>query len=275
MTASQHADDDEPDQLTQTLQRTIDEGVFRLNRSLSSLLATGLVGGADVGAGVFALLIVLTETHSVLLSALAFSIGFIMLTLASSELFTENYLVPIAAVIARKARVPSVFRLWGGTLVTNLLGGWLLVGLVTSAFPRLEPAALEVAQHYVDIGIGWRSFAGALLGGSLITLMTWMERSTESVPAKLVAAVITAFLLAAGPLNHVIVVSLEMFTALQYGAPFGYLDWLGIAAWYTLGNVIGGVLLVTGLRVVQIGPERISEERERPVSPPSGDDTTE
>ena len=35
-----------------------------------------------------------------------------------------------------------------------------------------------------------------------------------------------AFILAAAPLNHVIVVSLEMFAALQAGAHFGYLDWL-------------------------------------------------
>src|SRR5213079_3265485 len=106
----------------------------------------------------------------------------------------------------------------------------------------------------------WRSFAGAILGGAVITLMTWMERSTESVPAKLVAAASAAFVLAAAPLNHVIVVSLEMFAALQYGAPFGYLDWLTIAAWYALGNIIGGVALVTGLRMVQLG-RRIDIER--------------
>ncbi|MDP9235480.1 MAG: formate/nitrite transporter family protein, partial [Actinomycetota bacterium] len=61
-----------------------------------------------------------------------------------------------------------------------------------------------------------------------------------------------AFLLAATPLNHVIVVSLEMFAALQAGAHFGYLDWLGISAWFGLGNIIGGVGLVTVLRTIQV-----------------------
>src|SRR3954447_22731327 len=88
----------QPDQLTETLQRTVDEGVFRLTRSSPALLATGFVGGADVALGVFALLIVKAETHSDLLAALAFGVGFIALTLANSELFTENYFVPIAAV---------------------------------------------------------------------------------------------------------------------------------------------------------------------------------
>ena len=119
--------------------------------------------------------------------------------------------------------------------------------------------------------------AGALIGGSVITLMTWMERSTESVPAKIVAAIVAAFMLAAAPLNHVIVVSLEMFAALQHGAPFGYLDWLAVAAWYTLGNMIGGVALVAGLRLVQVGPKRLASERKREPPPTDGrsEDTTE
>ncbi len=264
------------DQLTETLQRTVDEGVFRLTRSWPALVATGLVGGADVVIGVFALFIVKTETNSEIAAALAFSIGFIALTLASSELFTENYLVPIAAVIARKASAASVVRLWVGTLIANLVGGWLILGLVTSGFPRLRHAAVEVAVHYDQIGIGWRSFAGAILGGAVITLMTWMERSTESVPAKLLAAITAAFVLAAAPLNHVIVVSLEMFAALQYGAPFGYRDWLTVAAWYTLGNMLGGVVLVTGLRMVQVG-RRIEDERRSNRSAATGsvgEDTT-
>jgi formate/nitrite transporter FocA (FNT family) len=267
-----NADDD---QLTQTFQRTVDDGVFRLTRSLPSLLATGVVGGADVAMGLFALLIVETETGNPLLAALAFSSGFIMLTLASSELFTENYLVPVAAVVARKASTKSLVRLWAGTLAMNLIGGWIVVGLISSGFPRLGPAAVRIAAQYVHDGIGWRSFSGALLGGSVITLMTWMERATESVPGKLLAAITTAFLLAAAPLNHVIVVSLELFAALQHGAPFGYLDWLTIAAWYTLGNMLGGLGLVSGLRLVQIGHRRLEDERERPSPLQDNEEGTE
>jgi formate/nitrite transporter FocA (FNT family) len=250
---------DENDQLATTFERTVDEGVLRLDRTLLGLLATGLVGGADVGVGVFALLIVKQSSGNELLAALAFSIGFIALTLAGSELFTENYLVPIAAVVARRSTWNKVLRLWAGTATMNLVGGWLVVGLVMSGFPKLRPTAIEVAQHYPSIGIGWRSFSGAVLGGAVITLMTWMERSTESVPGKLAAAVVAAFLLASAPLNHVIVVSLEMFAALQAGAPFGYADWAACAAWYTLGNMIGGIVFVTGLRMVQVGAERVEE----------------
>jgi len=242
-------------ELQETFDRTVEEGVYRVNRSTQSLLATGLVGGLDVAMGVFALLLVKQETKSETASAVAFSIGFIALTLANSELFTENFLVPIAAVAARRGEWPKVLRLWAGTASTNLLGGWVLMAFVIGGFPNLRPTAVELATHYTHLGIGWTSFATAVLGGTVITLMTWMEHSSDSVGAKLVAAVVAAFLLAAGSLNHVIVVSIEMFAALHAHAPFGYADWAGMAAWAALGNMVGGIGLVTVLRLVQVTGE--------------------
>ena len=59
-----------------------------------------------------------------------------------------------------------------------------------------------------------------------------------------------------------IVVSIEMFAALQAHAPFGYADWAGMAAWAALGNTIGGIGLVTILRLVQVSGED-SESRNR------------
>jgi formate/nitrite transporter FocA (FNT family) len=235
----------------ETFQAAVAEGQRRLERKTPELLATGAVGGLDVGTGVLALLVVKQATGNSLLAALAFSIGFIALTLAGSELFTENFLVPVAALAAKKTKLRSIGRLWGGTLVSNLVGGWVLMGIVMVAFPKLNAVAVETASSYTKLGIGWVSFAGALLGGVVITLMTWMEQGTDSVPARLLCAIVAAFILAAAPLNHVIVVSLEMFAALQAGAHFGYLDWLGMSAWFGLGNIIGGVGLVTVLRLIQ------------------------
>jgi formate-nitrite transporter family protein len=256
------------EELRGTFLRTVDEAQRRLSRSWPTLLATGAVGGIDVGVGVLALLLVREGTGNELLGALAFAIGFIALTLGRSELFTENFLVPIAGVVARKATVGSTLRLWGGTAATNLAGGWALMGLVSLGLPELHEVAVEVGRHYPELGVGKTSFASAVIGGAAITLMTWMERGTDSVPAKLVAVASVAFVLAAGRLNHAIVVSLEMFAALHFGAPFGYADWLQMASWAALGNVAGGVALVTVLRLVQIGRTVLEDERERDANEP-------
>lgn len=259
-------------ELHSAFERTIDEGVVRLGRSWPGLLATGTVGGIDVGMGILALLLVRHLTHSEAASSLAFGIGFVALTLANSELFTENFLVPIVAVTARKSGPLAVLRLWGGTLATNLLGGWIIMAVVVGGLPEVRPIAVQLGRHFADAGVNLASFATAVLGGAIITLMTWMERGTESVLGKLVAAVAAAFLLAAGALNHAIVLSLEMFAGLQAGAPYGYGAWAVAAAWATFGNIVGGVGLVTVLRLVQVGAEKIQEERERPEGLSRADD---
>ncbi len=86
-----------------TFDRTVDEGRQRLGRSWLQLIAKGLLGGLDIGLGVLALLLVEHLTGNALLAGLAFATGFIALALARSELFTENFLVPVAAVVAKEA----------------------------------------------------------------------------------------------------------------------------------------------------------------------------
>jgi formate-nitrite transporter family protein len=247
-------------ELTRTFERTVADGEYRLNRSWRNLLATGLVGGLDVGIGILALLLVVAETGSLLLGALAFGIGFIAVFLAQSELFTENFLVPVAAVTARRGSLAQLVRLWFGTAVTNLAGGWLMMGLILAGHPDLERTARELGTKYATLP-GGRLFALGILGGIVITLMTWMERATESMPAKLLVGVSTGFLLIAGSLSHTVVASLLLFAALHAGVPFGYVDWLEAAGVVTAGNFVGGLGLVTLLRLVQVGPRRIEEEK--------------
>jgi len=122
---------------------------------------------------------------------------------------------------------------------------------------------VRVGLEYVHAGIGWTSLAAALLAGAVITLMTWMELSSEDAVSRLFAALAAAFLLAIGPLSHAVVVSLELFAALHAGAPFGYFEWLKVLGWATLGNVIGGLALVTMLRLVQVGRDKIVQEQRR------------
>lgn len=252
--------------LNDTFSRSVEEGVSRLTRSVPSLLATGAVGGIDVTMGVFAMLIVKDQTGNDLLAAVAFTIGFVALTLANSELFTENFLVPIAAIAAKDAPWWSLPRLWVGTFITNLVGGWIAIALVLTALPSLRNVALEVGTRSSHQGIGGRMFAGAVLAGLVVTLMTWMERANDSAVAKIVSALTMAFLLAAGPLDHSVVGSIEMFGALQVGAPFGYLDLLRMLSWMALGNLIGGIGLVTTLRLVQVGSRQIHLEQRTPAS---------
>ncbi|MEO6629270.1 MAG: formate/nitrite transporter family protein [Aquihabitans sp.] len=248
------------DPLDKAYDRTVEEGTQRLERGWPELLATGTLAGLEVGTGVLALLAVEEATGSPLLAGLAFSIGFLALLLGHSELFTEGFLLPVAAVVARRATLKQLAKLWSGTLVMNLAGGWIITWLMMQAYPSLHATAIKTARHYVDAPLSMQSFALALLAGSTITLLTRMQHGTDSDIARIVAAVAVAFLLAGLQMFHSILDSLLIFAALHTGdAPFGYLDWLRWVSYTLVGNVLGGVLLVTLLRVVRT-KDRIEQE---------------
>jgi formate-nitrite transporter family protein len=249
-------------QLDEAFDRLVEEGSARLARPWSTLVVTALLGGIDIGTGTLAYLIVDHATGSTVLAGLAFSIGFVALLLARSELFTENFLVPVAAVAARHGGMAGLLRLWAVALGGNLVGGWLVAWLIVQAFPALRSTATEAGTHYADLGVNLRSFCLAVLAGLVITLMTRMQHATESLGVRLVPALLFGALLAGGQLFHCVLDSILMFAALISGAPFGYAAWLGALGWSALGNLVGGVGLVAFLRLARV-PHRIAEERRR------------
>ena len=258
------------DEIEESFDAVVDEGAERLQRTMRVVLATGFAGGLEVGLGVMGYLAVLHETDSHLLAGLAFSVGLIALHLAHSELFTENFLMPIVALIAREGTVGQLLRLWLGTLLSNLAGGWVVMWLVVQAFPQWHTVLEESARHYVDAPFGLQTAVLAVLGGSTITLMTRMQQGTDSDPAKLVAAVVGGFLLAGLQLFHSILDSLLVFGAIQAGASITYGQWLGWFGYTLLFNVLGGVVLVTSLRIVRSADLLHGRRRTAPDAPDRG-----
>jgi formate/nitrite transporter FocA (FNT family) len=175
-------------------------------------------------------------------------------------------------VIARQARLRMLLRLWVGTLVANLAGGWIFTWFIIEGFPQVHRTAIESGTFYVHLGLGLRAFSLAVLGGAVITMMTWMQHSSDHVLARVVAAVGAGFLLGGLRLNHAIVNSLLIFAALQTGhASFGYVQWLQTAGLAAGGNMVGGITLVTLLRLFQV-PHKVLDERAHPaMGVPIGD----
>jgi formate/nitrite transporter FocA (FNT family) len=250
----------EEDEVAQAFDTIVDEGAQRLHRTWREVITTGLAGGIEVGVGVVALLAVYAETGSHLLAGIAFSIGFIALLLARSELFTEGFLVPVTAVVAGRASVAQLGKLWAGTLVANLIGGWLMMWVVVHALPDLGTTAIESATTFVDAPLDLTALCLAFLAGLSITLMTRMQQGAHTEGGKIVAAVAGAFVLAGLVLFHSILDSLIIFGGIHVGGPFGYGDWLAWFWYTTLLNMAGGLLVVTALRLVR-SKELVERER--------------
>jgi formate/nitrite transporter FocA (FNT family) len=249
-------------EIEEAFDRLLEEGSNRLERPTLSLLATGLLGGIDLGVGVFAYLFVMQHTGDTALAALAFSIGFIALVLARSELFTENFLVPVTAAVAERSWA-KLMRLWLVTLAMNLAGGLLFMSITLAARPDLGHVAVTAGHHYATLGVHWSTFWLAVLAGTVITLMTRMQHATDQLQVKVLAGIVMPFVLVGGQLFHSVVDSLFMFAGLSTGsASYGWLDWLSALGWSALGNMVGGVALVTGIRMLRVS-HRVADERRR------------
>ena len=251
-------------EVEEAFDRLVSEGSDRLSRPLVPLITTGFVGGIDVGIGVLAYLVVDHQTGQPLLAAAVFPVGFIALLLARSELFTENFLVPVTARVAGRGSWWQLLRLWLVTLATNLAGGLVMAGLIVVARPDLRATAAKLGRHYATLGVSWRSLLLAVLAGIVITLLTRMQHASDDLGPKLVAAVAMSFVLVAAELFHSVLDSIFMFTGLLSGqARYTWGAWALALAWSALGNLIGGVGLVTSIRLLRV-PHRVAEERAGP-----------
>jgi formate/nitrite transporter FocA (FNT family) len=248
-------------ELEETYERLLSQGHERLDRPLLPLISTGLLGGVDVAVGVLLYLVIKAETDNSLLAALGFTVGFVALLLANSELFTENFLVPVISVAAKNGTLSQLIRLWVVTLAANLVAGFAMAEMIVVALPQVRKVAVTSGSHYAHLGVSWRSFFLAVLAGAVITLLTRMQHATENLGVQLVPAVMMSFVLVGAQLFHSVLDSILMFAGLLTGkADYTYLDWLGALGWSAFGNLVGGLVLVTGVRLLRV-PHRVAESR--------------
>ena len=227
---------------------------------------TGFIAGVTIIFGIVALGVVTADTEALLgqsaakiAGALAFAIGVVFLVVGRSELFTENFFDPVAAAIDEggKRVWGRLARLWVATLVLNLIGGAVLVAILTvdGALPRgSEDVLVRVAEEIVA-KTGAATLARAVLAGALITLLSYMLKATNSVMARILVAYLVGFFLALGPFDHSIVSALHVLFGVWLSDTVHYVDLARNLAWSTLGNLVGGLLLITLTHTAQVRSE--------------------
>jgi formate-nitrite transporter family protein len=88
-----------------------------------------------------------------------------------------------------------------------------------------------------------------------------MQHASDDFGPKIVAAIVMSFVLVAAQLFHSVLDSILMFTGLLGGhAAYGWADWAQAMAWSAFGNILGGIGLVTSIRLLRV-PHRVAEER--------------
>jgi len=234
------------------------EGEKELERPASAIAWAAIAGGLSMGFSfvVEALLRAhLPDTEwRPLVTKLGYPVGFLIISLASQQLFTENTITPVVPFLVSRTR--EIFRrlsiLWVVVFVGNILGTLAFAAMIglTSAF---DP---DVHTEFTSIGFEAirndfaTTFIRAVFAGWLIALMVWMLPAASS--SKVAVITLMTYMIGIGELSHIIVGSTEVLYLVLTGQASLATYFGDFVAPTLLRNVVGGLLLVTALNHAQV-----------------------
>lgn len=227
-----------------------------LKRSNTALAISGFGGGAFMGLSAMgtaigaALMGQSPLAH--LVACMFYPLGFIVVIIGRSQLFTENTLYPVAVVLAEKRELWNTLRLWSIVLPANILGA-LAFSLLAARTPALEPRFVQSLAQLGVMGLAHPAsaiFWSGVIGGWMIALAAWLVSGSHSITGSVMVIWMLTFVVGLGNFAHCVASSCEIMVAvLTHQASWpAYFSWLGPAV---AGNICGGVGLVTILEYGQ------------------------
>lgn len=237
------------------LEAVVEDGQLELERANAGLAFSGFAAGLNISFSAIALAVVGSMTGGVGFAAYAvYPIGFLIVVLGRAQLFTENTVTPVVVVLSRSNRLPSMLRLWGVVLLFNLLGTLVFAATVHYA-QVLDTSAVDILLEEVNKMEAY-SFATTMVkgifGGWLVALIAWMVAASRDTISQAFFIYVLAFMIPAAGLTHSIAGSSEFLI----GVFANNISWVqyfgGFLFPTTIGNIIGGLFLVTILNYGQV-----------------------
>lgn len=235
-----------------------------LRRTNLALAISGLGGGAFLGLSALGMSFVqVLLGHSSadhLIASMFYPVGFIVVIIGRSQLFTENTLYPAALVLAERKHVLNTLRLWTVVLPANLAGalGFAAITVFTSGINRSFVNAIsQLGTSALNHPFGTIFWSG-VIAGWMIALTAWLVSSSHSITGSVMVIWMLTFFIALGDFAHCVATSCEILVAVLAGhAAWSAYGWWLIAA--VAGNIVGGVVLVA---VLEYGQAIFAEESE-------------
>ena len=233
-------------------------GVAKANTDGLTLLVLAILAGAFIALAALLFTVVVTDPRlgfgvTRLIGGLSFCLGLVLVIVAGAELFTGNNLLAMAwasGLIDTRA----VLRNWPivyvgnvvGSLATVLLAWWGNIAALGDG--AVGATAVQVATLKGGLTVG-EALARGILCNALVCLAVWLAMGGRSVADKVLAILF--------PVTAFVAIGFEHSIANWFFLPFGMLlDSAGAVtiaaaarnlAAVTLGNIIGGTLLVAGV----------------------------
>ena len=250
MEASRFTDAYAPDEM---LQRVEAAGVAKAAAPLMQLFMLALLGSAFIAFGAMLYTVVVTDGSigwgpMRLLGGIAFSLGLILVLIGGAELFTGNMLLVMALADGRIS-LAALLRNWAVVYSGNMIGAMATATLVHLS-NALGGSAGAVAETAVDLASAKLalSFGEALgrgvLCNVLVCLAVWLNYATTDVTGRILAIVFPVSAFVALGLEHSVANMYVLPIAAFAGMPMTGGDFVGNLLPVTIGNMIGGGVLV-------------------------------
>lgn len=242
----------------QIARRVMEMGVSKAHANNLTLFVLAVLAGAFISLGALLFTVIITESNlgfgiTRLLGGLGFCLGLVLVVIGGAELFTGNNLLAMAWA-SHLIGTREVLRNWCLVYLGNVVGCLGTVLLVIWANTAnmgdgmVGNTALQIALAKAELS--WlEAFARGVLSNTLVCLAVWLAMGGHSVSDKILAILF--------PISAFVTVGFEHSIAnwffLPYGLALGELGSLALSdiasnlLAVTLGNIVGGTLLVAGV----------------------------
>lgn len=236
-------------------------GLAKVNTAVPTMVALAVLAGAFISLGALFYTVTITvgnESPALpfgvlrLVGGMTFSLGLILVVVGGAELFTGNNLIAMAWA-ARCVQTRQVVRNWVWVYLGNLLGAGgtavlvLLAGVHTLGDGAVGETMVRIARGKVALD-PLAAFVRGILCNVLVCLAVWLCMGARTVADKVLAILFPISAFVACGFEHSVanMFFLPLGFALTAGssASFSILDALSNLALVTLGNIIGGTVLV-------------------------------
>ncbi len=236
------------------MSRVIHEGeeIFKL-RSKAVLLSS-IIAGLEIGVSYFLVCILhyllsgkIAEDSTYKLFSVVYPVGFVLVIIGKSALFTEQTSVLALPVLNGQRKVLELARVWGLVILGNIAGGMLFtafIGLLAPALGLFTHETMTTVGNHVLHYEAWVILLSAIVAGWLMGLLNWLLNSTVNSLTRILLIFMVTGVIGFGGFHHSIVGNIEVFGAYMFSNEIALLDYLWFLVLALSGNSIGGAIVV-------------------------------
>lgn len=244
----------------QIAMRVREVGVTKATMPVLTMFALAVLAGAFIALGALFFTVTMTIGNGTaipfgllrLAGGITFSLGLILVVVGGAELFTGNNLIAMAWASGR-VTTGQVVRNWGWVYLGNLVGAVgtaLLVGLAgvqTMSDGAVGETMMRIARAKLSLD-PVSAVARGILCNVLVCLAVWLCMGARSVADKILAIIFPISAFVACGFEHSVAnmyfLSIGVALAAGTAAPLSVIDAFSNLALVTIGNIVGGTILV-------------------------------